>query len=290
MLRKLIVLLSFFLAQAAYAALAAVPEIKNGFFKTSDGVRLHYLEAGSGPTIVFEPGWSMPAWIWESQIPHFAEHYHVVALDPRAQGESDKSLQGNSIERRAQDIHELVEHLKLSPAVLIGWSLGVSELLSYAEQFGGSQVRGYVLVDGFAWEKQDPQFIAAMLGLYSQLQSKRREFTEKFVRSMYKKPQPDEYVARVIAASLKMPADSAVAASVSSISRADWRPAIAKLDRPVMIMCQTAMKSFAADSIVSALPSTRVEVFEDAGHALFVDDAARFNTVLDDFLQHLPTQ
>lgn len=129
-----------------------------------------------------------------------------------------------------------------------------------------------------------------MLGMYSQLQSKRREFAEKFVRSMYKKPQPDEYIARVIAASLKMPADSAVAASVSSISRADWRPALAKLDRAVMIVCQTAMKSFVADTIVSARPSTRVEVFEDAGHALFVDDAARFNIVLDDFLQHLPAQ
>jgi len=31
------------------------------------------------------------------------------------------------------------------------------------------------------------------------------------------------------------------------------------------------------------LPSARVEVFEDAGHALFVDDAARFNALLTEF-------
>jgi pimeloyl-ACP methyl ester carboxylesterase len=31
------------------------------------------------------------------------------------------------------------------------------------------------------------------------------------------------------------------------------------------------------------LPSARVEVFEDAGHALFVDDAARFNALIAEF-------
>jgi len=31
-----------------------------------------------------------------------------------------------------------------------------------------------------------------------------------------------------------------------------------------------------------------VETFDDAGHALFVDDAARFDAVPEDFLQHLP--
>jgi len=70
-----------------------------------------------------------------------------------------------------------------------------------------------------------------MVGMYKQVQTNRREFTEKFVRGMYKKPQPEEYIQRVVAASLKMPSDSAVAASVSFISRADWRPALAK-NRP----------------------------------------------------------
>ena len=41
-------------------------------FVTSDGVKLHYLEAGSGPPLVFVPGWTMPAWIWEPQPKMFA--------------------------------------------------------------------------------------------------------------------------------------------------------------------------------------------------------------------------
>ena len=92
----------------------------------------------------FEPGGNMPAWMWDPQIQYFAGHYHVVALDPRSQGDSDKPLEGNSPERRAQDIKELVDHLKLAPVVLVGWPLAAPELLSYAEQFGGGQVRAYV--------------------------------------------------------------------------------------------------------------------------------------------------
>src|ERR1700680_1411799 len=99
--RKIFLVLSYFLIQPVFAA---TPQAKDGFFQTTDGVRLHYWEAGSGPGIGFEPGWSMPAWIWENQIRHFAEHYHVVALDPRSQGESDKPSEGNSPEGRAGDL------------------------------------------------------------------------------------------------------------------------------------------------------------------------------------------
>jgi len=40
----------------------------------------------------------------------------------------------------------------------------------------------------------------------------------------------------------------------------------------------------------SMVPSTRVELFDNAGHALFVDDSTHFNAVLEDFLQNLPSQ
>ena len=104
MLAKILLVLPFLLTPPA---LAAGRELQDGFFKTSDNVKLHDLEAGTGPPIFFEPGWSMPAWIGDPQIQYFAEHYHVVALDPRSPGDSDKPLDGNSPERRAQDIKEL---------------------------------------------------------------------------------------------------------------------------------------------------------------------------------------
>ena len=58
--------------------------VQHHTFKTSDGVRLHYLEAGSGPqTIVFIPGWLMPAAVFEQQLIDLSNQYRVLALDPR---------------------------------------------------------------------------------------------------------------------------------------------------------------------------------------------------------------
>jgi hypothetical protein len=64
------------------AQTAALP--KSAFFKTSDGISIHYLEAGSGKPVVFIPGWTMPAWIWQKQIDEFSKKYHVIARVHRA--------------------------------------------------------------------------------------------------------------------------------------------------------------------------------------------------------------
>jgi non-heme chloroperoxidase len=285
--RHVLLLCVAILAAAILPATSAAMETTSAFFTTSDGVKLHYLEAGKGPAIVFVPGWSMPAWIWDPQIQYFSQHYQVIALDPRAQGDSEKVNFGNYPERRARDIKELIDHLHLGPVFLVGWSLAVPELLSYAEQYGGDGVRGYVLVDGVAWTKQDPQFITAMMGMYRQVQTNRAEFTERFVRGMYHHPQSEEYLERVIAVSLQMPPDLAVSASASSISRADWSPAIHRLDRPVLVMCEAALKTMAADPIAALVPSARVELFNDAGHALFVDDAEHFDRTLQEFIDQV---
>src|SRR5215831_8877890 len=129
---------------------------KSGFIKTSDGIRIHYLEAGSGRPIVLIPGWTMPGWIWQQQIDEFSARYHVIAVDPRSQGESDKPTFGHLPETRARDYKELVDQLGLKQPVLIGWSMGCGELLSYVEQFGADGISGLVLVDGIIPAKLNP--------------------------------------------------------------------------------------------------------------------------------------
>src|SRR5437667_11701549 len=76
------------------------------WFVTSDSVRLHYLSGGSGPTIVFVPGWTMPAEIWEPQLRYFVRSHRVIALDPRSQGASARVREGHFVARSRLDLHE----------------------------------------------------------------------------------------------------------------------------------------------------------------------------------------
>jgi non-heme chloroperoxidase len=211
---------------------------KSEFFKTSDGIRIHYLQAGSGRPIVFIPGWTMPAWIWQKQIDAFSNKYTVVAVDPRSQGESDKPTYGHLPETRARDYKELVDHVGLKQPVLVGWSMACGELVKYAEQFGSDNVGGFVLVDGFIPDKPSLEMFAGISGWMNQLQNDRQKQADGFVRSMYKKPQPEDYLKRVIAASTEVPADSAVVLIYNMIAAKDFSAGLARMNRPALFAYQ----------------------------------------------------
>ncbi len=259
----------------------------SAFFTTSDSVKIHYIEAGSGRPIVLIPGWTMPAWIWQPQIDELSKKYHVIAVDPRSQGESDKPTFGHLPETRARDYKELVDHLQLKKPVLVGWSMGCGELMKYVEQFGTDNLAGLVLVDGLLWDKPMPQLFAGMSGWMNQLQSDRQKQADGFVRSMYKKPQPEAYYKRVIDASVQVPADTAAVLIYDMVAVSDFSPALAKVNRP-LLFAYTPQTQMTADLLKAKLgENVRLEKFDDAGHALFVDDADRFNGVVEKFVDGL---
>ena len=275
---------------SAPSVMAQATTTKSEFFKTSDGIRIHYLEAGSGRPIVFIPGWTMPAWIWQKQIDELSKKYRVIAVDPRSQGESDKPTYGHLPETRSRDYKELVDHLGLKQPVLVGWSMACGELVKYAEQFGTDNVGGLVLVDGLLPDKPSPELFAFISGWMNQLQQDRQKLADGFVRSMYKKPQPEDYLKRVIDASVQVPADTAAVLIYNMIAVKDFSPGLARLaemktNRPVLFMYQPETQPTADFLKLKLGDKVQLERFDGDGHALFVDDPEKFNHVLEEFLQ-----
>ena len=271
--------------------LAATPSLfaqaKSASFKTSDGINIHYLESGSGRPIVFIPGWTMPAWIWQKQIDEFSKKYHVVAVDPRSQGESDQPAYGHLPETRARDYKELVDHLALKQPVLVGWSMACGELVKYAEQFGTDNVAGIVMVDGFLTDKPSPEMFAGISSWMNQLQQDRQKQAAGFVHSMYKKPQPDDYLQRVVEASVHTPADTAVTLIYNMITVTDFSTGLGKMNRPVMFVYQPESQPTADYLKLKLADKVRLERFDGDGHALFVDDPEKFNKLLEEFIKGL---
>jgi non-heme chloroperoxidase len=263
---------------------------KSGFIKTSDGVRIHYIEAGEGKAIVLIPGWRMPAWIWQKQIDELSKKYRVIAVDPRSQGESDKPTYGHLPETRARDYKELVDQLGLKQPALIGWSMGCGELLSYVEQFGDDGISGLVLVDGLIPAKQNPEIVSVLSQWTNQLQQDRQKEADVFVRAMFKKPQPENYIQRVKHATLEVPTDTAVALIYNMLSVTDFSNAFARINRPMLFAYEPALQPN-ADFLKAKLgDKVRLERFDGDGHALFVDNPVKFNGVVEEFVQSLPKQ
>ena len=256
---------------------------KDRFVEVGGGVTIHCLEKGEGPTLLFVPGWTMPAEIWEYQIRHFSHHYHVVAMDPRCQGSSTITTNGLNPLARAGDIKAVVERLKLGPAVLIGWSMGVAEAAAYVDQFGTKGISAMVLVDGMAGFSLPPGTDPEEMQFLKQLREDQSQFVDKFVRGMYRQPQSEEYLKRVIAAALKTPAASASALMVS-VFKQDRRAVLKRIDVPTLLAMSTIPQA-TREELQKSIKNSKLEVFDQAGHALFVDHAARFNQVLEAFLK-----
>ena len=101
---------------------------------------------------------------------------------------------------------------------------------------------------------------------------------------MYHKPHSEEYLKSVIEASLKTPTSAGIALISELALKYDERPVLPKLNIPVLAVMTTNNRE-AAQLIASTVPGGKGEVFEDAGHCLFVDDADRFNTLLEAFMK-----
>lgn len=237
-MRKRTVILTALLTLACLlpqATWAQAEEFWSGHFQTSDGVELHYLEAGSGPTLVFVPGWTMPAEVWEHQLRHFASTHRVVALDPRGQGRSEKPAHGYHPSRRALDIGELLGHLGGEPAVVAGWSLAMQEVLVLAHEFGTENIRAAVLVD------HPIEFDPARFGLasrFASLQVEREEWTRKFIRAVHRSPQSDRHFEAMTQAALSTPTNAAaiMIANLILMEPTDLRPALDALNRPALFI------------------------------------------------------
>lgn len=149
MTRKAIPLMVLaFLALTTYVR--AEDKANDEFFTTKDGVRIHYMVLGKGTPVILVHGYTGNAegnWFRNGIAQALAQKHMVVALDCRNHGKSDKP-QPNGW-GRAEDVIELMDHLKIQKAHFHGYSMGgaiVGQLMAKIPErfitagFGGSGI------------------------------------------------------------------------------------------------------------------------------------------------------
>lgn len=265
----------------------AVAAAEGRSFITSDGARLHYLEAGptAAQTVLFVPGWTMPGWIFEAQIDALSDRFHVLALDPRGQGMSEVTRFGYTYERRGRDIRELIDHAANGRIVLVGWSLGVLDTLAYVADAGDARIAGLVLIDNSIGEEPAPSRAGGGRAADPPVLSEgeRHDRRAAFVASMFAHDPGTEYRARLTDQALRMAPEDERRLLAYDVPREYWRAAMHSTDRPVLYVVRPRWRE-QGQNLVRTHADARMEIFEAAGHALFVDEAERFNRLLIDFL------
>ena len=263
---------------------------------TSDGVTLHYTDAGSGPAVVLIAGFTASAETWELQrAALLAAGYRVLGFDRRSHGESDSPAYGQRMARHGKDIRDFLDAAGLDRVVLVGGSMGASATWAYYDLYGPDRLRGIVTVD------QTPEMVNDEVwpyGCYGLTRHNLGTFFEDGVPDTGRGLSVAESVrrlGRLIEALGRVPRMSDARAAetwplLQDHAEQDWRDVVARVAVPSLFIagrdsqlwpCEHAGAAAASNSRSAAL------ILDDCGHAANIDQPELVNEALLKFLAGL---
>ncbi len=89
-----------------------------------DQDQLYFEVHGVGPALCLVSGLGGTLSFWKPQVAALARHFRVILHDHRGTGQSSKRLIDFSVEQMADDLIQLLDHLKVDRAHLVGHSTG----------------------------------------------------------------------------------------------------------------------------------------------------------------------
>lgn len=276
------------------------------YIETIDGANIYYEDQGNGRPIILIHGWQCSSKFWQKNIPELANEFRVVAIDLRGHGNSSKTLTGHTVGQYARDVRQLIEHLGLEDAALVGWSMGGSVVLSYYQQYAqDSRLKALGLVDTspFPFSPADWNNHAlrnynfdGMHKTFAAYIADPRKFAVDFTNRMFKQKPSDSGIGWVVdigwvvAEMMKIPPWIAVAI-YSDFVMSDLARILPSVQLPIIVCAGDSGVFPNGIAMGKALAGRTLHgkfiPFEDGGHILFYEQPKKFNAALAGFIKAL---
>jgi|SRR5690349_7761415 len=255
-----------------------------------NGVRVNYQLAGSGEPVVLIPGFTTSLHLWHNQVEPLSRRYRTLTFDLRGHGDSSAPADGYGTSDYADDLRQLVEHLNLPRAHLVGASLGgaiaVHLALTRPDLVRSLTLAGAV-IDGF--EGWDEEYGARLRRARKIAQTESVEaavkdwLTHPFFRATRDVAEFAKTAVRYSGAGWLSNA-RAPKAPVSDFAR------LVEIEVPTLVVvgeadvdpCLATAKALAARA-----QHARMVLVKGAGHLPAWDNPEEFNRVLLEFLEHV---
>jgi pimeloyl-ACP methyl ester carboxylesterase len=269
---------------------------------TIHGYRRAFIHAGKGSAILLIHGIGDSSRTWLPLIPWLTREHTIVAPDLLGHGASDKPRADYSIAAYANGMRDLLSVLGVDRATVIGHSLGGGVAMQFAYQYPERCERLVLISSGGVSREVHPLLRAAsapnadlVLPLLSV------ELTRIAVRrglKMLARAGTDigrdaDDLVRVIDALPNAAARRAFIRTLRAV--VDWRgQVVTMLDRCYLTRGMPTMLVWGTrDAVIphrhallahAAMPGSRLEIFEGAGHFPHRSDPGRFLTALQNFI------
>jgi len=258
-----------------------------------NGIRLAYVDEGSGPPVVLVHGFPLDHAMWDAQVDVLKGQCRVIVPDLRGFGQSDVTEGAVTMEQFADDVAGLLDALGVrEPVVLAGLSMGGYVAFQFFRRHRG-RLRALVLCDTRA-PADTPQAASA-----------RRETAEKVLRegpgslvenmpaklfapaTLRDRPEVAESLRRVIASTDPR---GIAAASLGMAQRPDVTAMLPEIDCPTLVVVgreDAISPPEEMRQIAAAIPGARLVEVPEAGHMSPMENPAAVNAALREFLASL---
>lgn len=269
------------------------------YLQTRDGTSLYFNDMGTGRPVVLIHGWPMNSDSWEHQTGVLVEAgFRVIAYDRRGFGRSDQPWHGYDYDTLADDLADLLAHLELRDAALVGFSMGSGEVARYLARHGNARISQAVIIAGvtpFLMRTHDnPDGIdrSAIQPLHDGLRADRFGTLSGFATGLLELEGKPEVIAEASRAWFLHQAMTASRQATLQTAEAwfstDFRRDLAANDVPTLIL--HGENDFGVPAGISGRATAKLVreakyvEFEGQGHALVVTHHAAVNAELVGFL------
>jgi len=248
-----------------------------------NGISIHYEDSGKGPAVFLTHGYGAAGAMWEPQRkPLNDAAYRLVSWDMRghAETESPDDPTQYSEPLTIADMSGLMDLLGIEKAVVGGLSLGGFMSLAFQLAYP-ERVRALVLCDtGPGYRSEEPR------AKWNRMAEKSAtNFEEKGLDAAGRSPEVQAAV------KYHRSALGLAHAARGMLAQFDSRVIdhLSGIDVPTLIIVGERDEPYhhASRYMQSKIPSARLEIIPDAGHAANIDQPEAFNRVLLDFLNNL---
>lgn len=110
-------------------------------------IALYYQEKGNKEPFILLHGNGEDGFYFKNQIDYFSDRYRVIAVDTRGHGKSPRGTAPFTIEQFSYDLYDFMEDLKISKAVILGFSDGANIAMKFAMKYP-DKVKALILNGG----------------------------------------------------------------------------------------------------------------------------------------------
>lgn len=286
----------FFIGSALIAQGQRIPASagRQEFIEVEKGVKLHVTDMGEGQPVVLIHGWPLSDAMYEYQYQFLAQKgFRVIGITLRGFGQSDKPYGSYDFDVFSDDIKVVLEKLDINNAVLGGFSMGGAVVIHYVTKYNAAHISKLALFAAAApsWKQREgfPYGIsdAGAEALIKATMTGRQDLIAGFGAAF---PAKEGGISKNVEKWLEninlQASPYAVTQSITALRDLDLRPSLSKINVPTVIFHGTQDKlcDFVfAEQLQKGIKNSTIIKFEKSGHALFVEEADKFNNELEKF-------